>query len=381
MAYCGFHNRTITGISVAKKYRIVVDQNMPGIDELFADFSEIICLEGRSINNQVLLDADALLCRSITRVDQALLQNSKVKFVGTATIGTDHLDIDWLESHQINWANAAGCNAAAVAQYILSGMAFWSRWKKRDIKKLNIGIVGAGNVGTELARCLDLLGIHYLLCDPPLESQGDKRPLVSFEEALKCDVISLHVPITDRGRYPTRHLINQASLAQIKQSQLLINASRGAVVDNQALADYLLDSKSAAIILDVFENEPHLPLELIEKCLLATPHIAGHTLEGKLRGSWLIFKSFCKAFDILTTRKETDLYPPANQISLNNADLGESLLALYDIQSDSQALRVATDPIAKRFDQLRKNASQLTDGTIRRDYSGWQFLGDFRLPL
>ena len=366
---------------MAKKYRIVVDQNMPGIELLYSDFAEIIPAEGRLINNRLVRNADALLCRSITQVNQSLLQDTKVKFVGTATIGTDHLDIDWLESNHIRWANAAGCNAAAVAQYVLSGLAFWSLTQKCDIKKLKIGIVGAGNVGTELARCLDLLGIHYLLCDPPLESQGDKRSLVSFEEALKCDVISLHVPITNTGRYPTRHLIHQAILAQIKPNQLLINASRGAVIDNQALTDYLSDSKSAAIILDVFENEPDVPMELIEKCLLATPHIAGHTLEGKLRGSWLIFKAFCKAFDIATTRKESELYPQANQISLHNADLVESLLALYDIQSDSQALSFATTQVATRFDQLRKNANQMADGTIRRDYSGWQFLGEFQLPL
>lgn len=370
---------------MTKKYNIVVDQNMPGIDGLFGDFAEVIYSDGRSISNKLLSDADALLCRSITQVDQTLLQNTKVKFVGTATIGTDHMDIDWLESQQISWANAAGCNAAAVAQYVLSGIAFWCRAKHHDIKQLKVGIVGAGNVGTELARCCDLLGIQYLLCDPPLKSLGDRRPLVSFEEIIECDVISLHVPITDSGLYPTRHLMNHASLAQLDKSQLLINASRGAVIDNLALANYLSgsdsDSDSAAVILDVFEGEPDVPVELIDKCLLATPHIAGHTLEGKLRGSWMIFKAFRKAFEIQSHRQESELYPPRNQISLANEELVESLLALYDIGSDANALCSGIGSVAIRFDQLRKNASKLADGTIRRDYSGWQFIGKYRLPL
>ncbi len=367
---------------MVKKYRIVVDQNMPGIDELFGDFAEIVRSEGRSINNQILRDADALLCRSITQVNRELLKNTSVKFVGTATIGTDHLDIDWLESQQINWANAAGCNAAAVAQYVLSAMAFWSKLKDKNIKNLKVGIVGAGNVGTELARCFDLLDIQYLLCDPPLESIGDNRPMVSFETTFKCDVITLHVPITDQGPYPTRHLFDRANLSQLKENQLLINASRGAVIDNQSLAKYLSADQHTDVILDVFEGEPDVSIELINQCLLATPHIAGHTLEGKLRGSWMIFQAFCDAFKINTTRKQSDLYPQANQVSLMNEDLTDSLLALYDIQSDSQALRTDnSDPVAIRFDHLRKNATQLANGTVRRDYSGWQYSGDYRLPL
>ncbi len=370
---------------MVKPYRIVADQNMPGIDELFGEFAEITYLQGRAINNQLLSDADALLCRSITRVDQTLLQNTKVQFVGTATIGTDHLDIDWLESQQISWANAAGCNAAAVAQYVLSGMAFWCRAKHHDIKQLKVGIVGAGNVGTELARCFDLLEIQYLLCDPPLESRGDGRSLVSFEEIFKCDVISLHVPITDNGIYPTRHIINQSRLIQLSENQLLINASRGAVVDNQSLTEYLSDTdsstKPASVILDVFENEPNVAMALIDKCFLATPHIAGHTLEGKMRGSWMIYEAFCKVFKIQNIDEESSLYPPMNQISLNNDDLAEGLVALYDIKSDSDALLVDSEPMATRFDRLRKNATQLADGTTRRDYTGWQFWGEYRLPL
>jgi len=362
--------------------RIVVDQNMPGIERLFGGIAEIIKADGRCISAETLKNADALLCRSITKVNSELLQNSKVKFVGTATIGTDHLDTDWLESNSIHWSNAAGCNAAAVAQYVLSAMAFWAKSTRRLFDGLTIGIVGAGNVGTELARCLKFLGINYRLCDPPLKNSGDQRDFVDLEQILKCDVITLHVPINNNGRNPTRHLFSKTVLSRLTNSQLLINASRGAVIDNLALSDYLEQSKSASVILDVFENEPSVPQKLLNQCLLATPHIAGHTLEGKLRGSWMIYRAFCGVFELQEKCTEEDLYPEKNEIFLVDKDITTQLLSLYDIQQESVAFRTKnTQSIAKRFDRLRQNATQMSNGRIRRDYSGWQFKGDIRLPL
>jgi len=386
-----------TSSTKKKQYRIVADENMPAIEHLFGDLAEITRLDGRSINSTVLQNADALLCRSITSVDQSLLENTAVKFVGTATIGTDHLDIPWLESQKIesekigsgsiesekiNWANAAGCNAAAVAQYVLSAVAFWCKSYNKPMQDVTIGIVGAGNVGTELARCLGLLSIKYLLCDPPLEQSGDPRQLVPMSDIMKCDVISLHVPIEKIGNYPTYHLIGSKELKQLSKEQLLINASRGAVIDNIALINSLSSSDSVKVILDVFEDEPNVSRQLLEQCLLSTSHIAGHTLEGKLRGSWLIYQAFCENFNIKNDKEESSIYPSPNQISLRDDNLISNLTAIYDIQSDSDALRFQDDePIAVKFDRLRKNATQLANGNIRRDYSGWQFIGDFNLPL
>jgi len=367
---------------VNKKYQIVADENMPAIEHLFGDLAEITRLDGRLINSSVLQKADALLCRSITEIDQSLLDNTSVKFVGTATIGTDHLDIPWLESQNISWANAAGCNAAAVAQYVLSAVAFWCQSHSSSMKEMTIGIVGAGNVGTELARCLDLLSINYLLCDSPLEQAGDHRQFFSMNDIMKCDVISLHVPIKKSGNYPTYHLIGSKELSQLSKAQLLINASRGAVVDNLALTNCLSSAYSVEAVLDVFEDEPNVSRQLLEQCLLSTPHIAGHTLEGKLRGSWLIYQAFCEYFDIKNDKEESSIYPSSNQITLRDDNLISNLTAIYDIQSDSDALRFQDDePIAIKFDRLRKNATQLANGNIRRDYSGWQFIGDSNFPL
>jgi len=367
--------------SLTKKYRVVVDQNMPGVEELFGDIADIIYQDGRLIDNDILMNADALLCRSITQVGQALLKNTKVKFVGTATIGIDHLDIDWLESNHITWSNAAGCNAAAVAQYVLSAMAYWCQFRSRQIEKLCVGIVGAGNVGSELARCLDKLDIKYLLCDPPLQLLGDKRPMVSMQEIYQCDVISLHVPMIETGDYPTKYLIGKRELECFRDDQLLINASRGAVINNQALEASLLQNPRMDAVLDVFENEPNISNELVNKCLLTTPHIAGHTLEGKLRGTWMVYQAFCKCFEMELGKIEDDLYPQKNKTSLSH-NLEDNLLAIYDILSDSNALSLKNEePIDIKFDRLRKNATQLANGCFRRDYSGWSYLGEYSLPL
>ena len=345
---------------------------MPGIERLFADIAEITKVNGRTITNDMLKHTDALLCRSITPVNQSLLQGTQVNFVGTATIGTDHIDIPWLISNGISWSNAAGCNAAAVAQYVLSATSYWCFKKNKRLQNLTIGIVGAGNVGSELARCLDVLKIKYLLCDPPLQSSGDIRSFSPFSKVLSCDVLTLHVPLVKHGKYPTYHMLGSQQLAQLKGEKLLINASRGAVINNQTLAEFLNFTSSTQAVIDVFENEPNISPQLMSECLLATPHIAGHTLEGKLRGSWLIYQAFCQSFNLPVTKQESVLYPNNSAFQSNASDLEQQLLQLYNIKLDSDGLReLKQDEIAAQFDSLRKNATQLSDGTTRRDYSGW----------
>lgn len=378
------------------RINIVVDENMPGIERLFGSVANITYVEGRSIEQSHLAEADALLCRSITAVNSALLQGTPVKFVGTATIGTDHLDIDWLESHQIHWASAAGCNAAAVAQYVLSAASYWCIEQQRQapqqlkaLQQLTFGIVGAGNVGSELARCLKQLNINYKLCDPPLEKSGDPRNFDSMASILSCDVITLHVPLTKNEPYPTEYLIAEKEMAALSDRQLVINASRGKVLSNEALVNQSTRANAASFVLDVFETEPRVPRRIIERCLLSTPHIAGHTLEGKLRGSWLIYNAFCEAFGVQAAVAENTLYPEPNQYVLHQPSIEERLLTVYDIRKDSdKLLQLYTDHadtdgnfIADGFDRLRKNANRLSDGSIRRDYSGCHFTGDFPLPL
>ncbi|PCI73405.1 MAG: erythronate-4-phosphate dehydrogenase [Gammaproteobacteria bacterium] len=367
-----------------KKYKIVADENMPSIGTLFFGIADIIYANGRDITKEMLSNADALLCRSITQVNASLLNNSSIQFVGTATIGIDHLDTHWLNAKKISWSNAAGCNAPAVGQYVLSAISYWSLKNNRSIQDLNVGIIGAGNVGTILAQYLDFYGIDYKLYDPPLQQQGDSRDFADFQSILKCDVVSLHVPITAEGEHATRYMFAIKTLEQLNSDQLLINASRGAVINNQDLDDYLTRDNAAQCVLDVFENEPNINPSLVQNTLLATPHIAGHTLEGKLRGSWMIYQAFCRHFAIETDKQESELYPASNELDLSGLSLEKRLLAIYDISLDSKSLKnLKKEEIKIEFDQLRTNATQLPNGVIRRDYSGWCIKDDcsnFLLP-
>lgn len=367
------------------KLKIVADENMPGVDGLFGDFAEVVFAPGRAISSSMVKNADAILCRSITSVNQSLLDGSTVKFVGTATIGIDHLDTKFLEEHQISWSNAAGCNAAAVAQYVLSASALWCLENNKSLKQQTIGIVGAGNVGTELSRCLDKLSIDYRLYDPPLKNIGDPRRFATLDQILNCDVISIHVPLTSSGDYATRHMIDTPFLNQLNQNQLLINASRGAVANNVTLNDYLAGPNAATVVLDVFENEPNLSMALARRCLLSTTHIAGHTLEGKLRGTWMVYKAFCEVFNFECAKSERDFYPKANSIDIDGLSLEAQLLAIYNPQSNSQALTghsgAKDETLAQHFDALRKNATIMPDGSLRRDYEFWDYQGKQRLFL
>ena len=357
-----------------KKLTILADENMPHIDTLFGNNVEIKRAPGRYLKKDDLKGVDALLCRSITQVDRTLLEGTPVKFVGTATIGIDHLDIDFLNSFGIQWANAAGCNAEAVAQYVMSGLALWANKNNQSIKSLTLGIVGAGNVGTAVAKYCDWLGIRYQLCDPPLAEAGDSRDFVSFETASQCDVVTFHVPMEKSGAYPTFHMVNQAWLENLKPSQLVINASRGGVIDNAALNQYLDEDDVASVILDVFENEPDVNYELVQKVLVATPHIAGHTLEGKSRGSYMVYQAACQALGIDSDFKESDLYPEPNQLEESSLSFEDKLLAMYNIEQDGLKLKnVSKEQLVLKFDELRKGYVESFRPVPRRDYSGWVF--------
>ena len=362
-----------------KILRIVADENMPNVEQLFGEFGHVTLRPGREINHQDLIDADALLCRSITTVDEKLLAGTQVQFVGTATIGTDHLDVDWLNANEIHWANAAGCNADAVVQYVMSAICYWFKVKTETVssfslerlKDLTVGIIGAGNVGTRLATLLEQVGIKYLLCDPRLQRSGDKRKFSSIDEIINCDVITLHVPLNLDGEDKTYHLFDSLQLESLGSSQLLVNASRGAVIDNDALLEYLELPTAASVVLDVFEDEPKINFSLIQKCLLATPHIAGHTLEGKTRGSYMIYESFCEHFKLPKEKKLAQLLPLSNQLEMSANSLAGMFLSVYDIVEDHRKLAQSTrESIEKHFDNLRKNYVS-SFKVPRRDYAGW----------
>ncbi|ESQ97963.1 MULTISPECIES: 4-phosphoerythronate dehydrogenase PdxB [Stutzerimonas stutzeri subgroup] len=344
---------------------ILADENIPLVDEFFAGFGEIRRMPGRSINRAALENVDVLLVRSVTRVDREMLEGSAVRFVGTCTIGTDHLDLDYFEQAGIEWASAPGCNARGVVDYVLGSLLALSEVRGEALARRRFGVVGAGEVGGRLLEVLRGLGWDVRVCDPPrqVREAGD---FVSLDEILaECDVISLHTPLTLGGDWPTFHLFDQARLSRLRPGTWLINASRGAVVDNAALRDLLLQRPDLEAVLDVWEGEPQVDVALAGLCRIATPHIAGYSLDGKLRGTAQIYAALCAARGVEPAIELAQLMPGPALTELafaSSAEPAEMLAtlcrAVYDPRRDDADFRrsLLGDEAQRRagFDLLRK---------------------------
>jgi len=345
---------------------IVADENIPLLDEFFQGFGEIRRVSGRSIDRATVEQADVLLVRSVTNVNRALLEGSKVRFVGTCTIGTDHLDLDYFQRAGIQWSSAPGCNARGVVDYVLGSLQTLAEIEGADLNQRTYGVVGAGEVGGRLVKVLKGLGWNVLVCDPPRQIAED-GDYVSLEQIIEqCDVISLHTPLTKSGNGSTWHLFDRERLNRLKPGAWLINASRGPVVDNAALRDVLLSREDLQAVLDVWEGEPEVDVDLADLCVLATPHIAGYSLDGKQRGTAQIYQAFCAHLGQAPAIELSDLLPPPwlAEVHLNaSTDPAWALATLcrsvYDPRRDDADFRrslVGTvDEQRKAFDLLRKH--------------------------
>ena len=288
---------------------IVADENIPLLDAFFAGFGEIRRVPGRSIDRATVEQADVLLVRSVTNVNRALLEGSKVRFVGTCTIGTDHLDLEYFNEAGITWSSAPGCNARGVVDYVLGSLMTLAEIEGVDLTQRTYGVVGAGEVGGRLITVLKGLGWNVKVCDPPRQS-AEGGDYLSLEQIIEqCDVISLHTPLTRSGDGATWHLFDQQRLQQLKPGAWLINAARGPVVDNAALREVLLEREDLQAVLDVWEAEPEVDVALAELCVLATPHIAGYSLDGKQRGTAQIYQAYCEFIDQPARIQLSDLLP------------------------------------------------------------------------
>jgi erythronate-4-phosphate dehydrogenase len=277
--------------------KIVADQNILAIESWKTDQVELRLMAGREISAAHVKDADALLVRSITRVDRELLQKSRVRFVGTATSGTDHLDLEWLASQGVAVADAAGANANAVAEYVIACLAELIRAHDVDLWQKTIAIIGAGHVGSALGQRLHSMGLRCVACDP-YQQLLEQLDYVSLDEALQADIICLHTPLIDGGRHPTRYLINSDRLAAMRRDAVLLNAGRGELVNNNQLLKHLRRHDSFVAMLDVWENEPVPNSDLLEQVFVGTPHIAGYSVEAKLAASRCIVNALCQAFSM-----------------------------------------------------------------------------------
>jgi erythronate-4-phosphate dehydrogenase len=302
-----------------------------------------------------------------------LLKNSKVKFVGTATIGTDHIDLDYLRNQNITFADAKGCNADSVAEYVFTALLKIVSEKNISLIGKTISVVGVGNIGSRVARIANYFGMKVLKNDPPLERKGIGEYYVSLDEVLRADIITLHVPMLFEGIDKTFHLLNQDNLKRIKEGTIIINTSRGAVIDNAALLNESIN-KDLELVLDVWENEPSINIELLSKTEVATSHIAGYSFEGKVNGTKMIYNALCK---FLKTKPTWQPDPPLIQnkeMKLAEGKTDEEKLyklfsSIYNIDKDDELMRNITsyepDERAKYFDLLRKNYP------VRREFSNF----------
>ena len=321
--------------------KIVADKNMPLLAETFGRHGEIQLLNGREICRADLAGAEVLLVRSVTRVNGGLLRGTGIRFVGSATIGIDHLDTAWLEANNITWAHAPGCNANAASQYALAMMWLACERLQRDIRRQTVGIIGRGNVGGRLERLLKVLDIPVMSCDPPLQEQGEQQ-LVSMDEVCANSIISLHVPLTSSGKYPTENLLDSRRLEKLHPDTLLVNTSRGGVIEKTALLAQLVSGRLQAA-LDVWPDEPFIEAEMLNAVTVATPHVAGYSREGKRAGTEMIYQAFCKAFALSSPSEPTSNietvtldFPPATS---TDEVLKQSIQSSSQVIRDDAALR------------------------------------------
>ena len=371
-------------VDTIKNLTIVADSNIASLDEFFNPVAlgqnteqqvQVIRVAGRDINAQLLADVqpDVLLIRSVTSINESLLSdNNSVKFVGSATIGTDHVDQKYLAERNITFANAAGCSKHSVAQYVVTAiLTLRPQYWAKSMTPLTVGIIGLGNIGSTLAQYASDLGWKILGYDPLLATSVINN--ASLEQVLsQSDILSLHVPLTDKkdtdtqgavsisnnvSDYPTRHLINAETLALMSPHTMLINSARGPVIDAAALeAD--IDATERQVVLDVFEHEPQISESLLSKLAIATPHIAGYTLEGKLRGTQIIYDALCEKLAVLPLLSMQQLLPLNTYLWSELKENPDILPKFYDIKKDDAALRskIKSGKVkGPDFDQLRRD--------------------------
>jgi erythronate-4-phosphate dehydrogenase len=353
--------------------KIIVDENAAYAKEAFSTLGEARLLQGREITAEKVKDADALIVRSVTKVNEQLLKNSKIKFVGTATIGTDHIDKKYLESNDIYFTEAAGCNADAVTEFVFALLTKIICEQNLSFKDLKIGVVGVGNIGSRIARLSEILGMKVLKNDPPVQRKSRRTDFVDLNEVMKADIITLHVPLNKEGVDKTYNLFDEKIQKSLKEKTILINSCRGPVVSNTAL-EKVITEKNFTAVLDVWENEPNINLSLLKKVKYGTPHIAGYSFEGKVNGTTMVYNKLCEFLN--EEPKWKPVLPEVNEsiIKLDRKLSTEQTLnyifsKIYNIEKDDNNLRklfeTDEEKRGKYFDNLRKTYP------LRREFTNY----------
>ena len=348
--------------------KIICSTNIPYAEEAFRPLGNLTILAPKEITADRVRDADVLMIRSTLRANRALLEGSRVRFVGTATIGTDHLDLAYLDQAGITWCAAPGCNANSVSEYVVAALLCLGQRHGFTLSGKTIGVVGVGNVGQLVVQKAQALGLRVLQNDPPRRKAENSPVFLPLEQVLaEADILTLHLPLTKIGPYPTWHLADRRFFERLKPGVVWLNAARGAAMDSDAFLETRATGKVACAVLDTWEGEPVFRTDVLAKADIATPHIAGHSFEGKVMGTVMLYRSVCRFLGIEPTWTPESLLPPpiVPEIRLDPAGLSEEaalwriVRPVYDIEADDRRLRAgaAADPKTrgKHFEQLREN--------------------------
>jgi len=333
---------------------IAVDRAIPYWEEAFAELGTLRLFSGRDCGPAEVRDADALIVRTITPVGAPLLEGSAVRFVASASAGVDHVDQEYLRSRGTHFSHAAGCNADAVSEYILTALHVLAARRGWRLKGKSLAVLGVGNVGSRVAHKARALGIEVLLCDPPLRDLTGDPVYRSLDEVLGADIVSLHVPLTRGGPYPTWHMFDRNTLNRLSPGQILINSARGAVVDNRELKSALMAGKIGGAVLDVWEGEPQIDRSLLESADIATPHTAGLSLDAKIRATAMARSALCAFFGTPDSWNTDAFFAAPRMIRPKRGAADQDavlsvLLEVHDIARDDAELRQR----AADFDRLR----------------------------
>jgi erythronate-4-phosphate dehydrogenase len=360
--------------------KIVIDEKIPFIRGAFEPWAEVFYYPGSAIDKNIVKDADAIIVRTRTKCNSRLLEESSVKIVASATIGFDHIDTSWLEAKGIKWVNAPGCNSGSVMQYIMAALFFLAAKHSLDLRSLILGVVGIGNVGSKVVRAARAVGMTVLQNDPPRERREGPAGFVALEKIVaESDILTLHVPLNMEGTDKTYHLFNDRNLSQLSRSCILINSSRGEVVDNTALRNALSAGTLRGAVIDVWEGEPDADRRLIDLADLATPHIAGYSVDGKANATIAVVREVSSALGIPLTAWQPGKLPEADEplIDISGHTHGNSALEkvahavhhTYPVNEDDLLFR--SDP--GKFEFIRDNyrtRREFSSYTVNTDDTG-----------
>lgn len=343
--------------------KVIIDNKIPFIQEAIHQIAdEVIYAPGKDFTPALVKDADAMIIRTRTRCNRALLQGSSVRFIATATIGFDHIDTEYCREAGIAWSNAPGCNSASVAQYLMSSLLLLQLIRGKQLQGLTLGIIGVGNVGTKIIQVAQELGMRVLLNDLPRQDKEGNANFNSLQTlAEECDILTFHVPLYKEGKYKTLHLADDAFFRSLKRRPVIINTSRGEVIETNALLNALENNLISDAIIDVWENEPDINLTLLNKAFLGTPHIAGYSADGKANATRMSLDALCRFFHLKADYRITP--PEPENPVITAATPAEAYLQMYDPRRDSEALKAHPE----LFETLRG------DYPLRREKEAYRF--------